>query len=231
MLQCGVITRGYSPWASNGVLAKDKKTGKIGFCTDYRQLNAITTFQSYTIPQIDDVLDSLSFSSYFHSIDLIRGYWQICESDGSHLKTAFVPREGTFIYKRMPFGVVNGPHEFQLLMDRIFGDVKDKVAVYIDDLTPHDKTATEANSHLRETLQKLRMIGMKCHVMKCSFLYTKITLLGFVISAEGIAPDPKKVKAIVDMPIPNTVGKFFPRHDHLLPEVRSEIILHCYSTI
>jgi len=123
------------------------------------------------------VLDSLSFSSYFHSIDLTRGYWQIkmCESDGSHLKTAFVTRKITFIYKRMPSGVVNGPHEFQLLTDRIFGDVKDKVAVYMDDLTPHGKTATEANSHLRETLQRLRMIGMKCHVMKCSFLYTEIT--------------------------------------------------------
>jgi len=47
---------------------------------------------------------------------------------------------------------------------------------------------------------------MKCHVM-CSFLYTEITLLGFVINAEGVVPDQKKVQAIVNMPIPNTAGK------------------------
>jgi len=73
----------------------------------------------------------------------------MCESVGLDLKTAFITRNGTFIYKRMPFGVVNGPHEFQLLMDRIFGDLRGRVAVYMDDLTPHGKTFGEANENLR----------------------------------------------------------------------------------
>jgi transposase InsO family protein len=209
MLECGVITRGYSPWCSNVVLATDKKTGKIRFCTDYRALNAVTTFQSYNIPRIEDVLDSLAGSTCFHSIDLIRGYWQIkmCEEDGSDLKTAFITRDGTFVYKRMPFGVVNGPHEFQLLMDQVFGDLRGKVAVYMDDLTPHGRTGKEANAHLYETLLRLRKINMKVHVRKCAFLYDNIKLLGFIINNQGVSPDPEKVRAIEHMPIPDSVKK------------------------
>jgi hypothetical protein len=56
----------------------------------------------------------------------------------------------------MPFGVVDGSHEFQLLMDRVFGDLKGKVAIYMDDFTPHGKTGKEANAHMKETLQRLR---------------------------------------------------------------------------
>jgi hypothetical protein len=100
------------------VLDTDKKTGKIRFCTDYRDQDAVTTFQSYKIPRIEDVLDALAGSSCFYSIDLIRGTWQIkmCETDGSDLKTAFATKEGALIYKHM------------------------KVASHMDDLTPHRKT-------------------------------------------------------------------------------------------
>jgi len=79
-------------------------------------------------------------------------------------------------------------------------------AVYIDYLTPHRRMAKRGNNYLTETLQRLRQVGMKCHVM-CSFLYTEITLLGFVINAEGVVPDQTKAQAIVNLPIPNTAGK------------------------
>ena len=98
MLEAGVISRTNSPWASNVVLAK-KKDGTLRFCTDFRQLNDVTVFDSYPLPRIDDVLDSRSGSSYFSPLDLISGYWQIemNKEDGSHLKTAFITRDDTFL--------------------------------------------------------------------------------------------------------------------------------------
>jgi len=208
MLKCGVIERTNSPWASNVVLVK-KKDGKIRFCTDFRKLNEVTIFDTYPLPRITDVIDSLSGSGYFSCLDLISGYWQIemCSEDSSDLKTAFITRDGIFKYKRMPFGVKNGPQEFQGLMDSTFSDMRSELAYYMDDLTPHGPTGMIHNKRLGKTLARLREINMKINTSKCRFLYTEITLLGFVINGNGIRPDSSKVESVLKMPKPNTVTK------------------------
>ena len=50
ILEAGVISRTISPWAINVVLAK-KKDGTLRFCTDFRQLNDVTVFDSYSLPR------------------------------------------------------------------------------------------------------------------------------------------------------------------------------------
>jgi hypothetical protein len=209
MLDHGFIARAYSPWCANVVLAPKKGGKELRFCTDYRQLNKVTEFHSYYIPRVEDILDSLRGSKVFHTLDALAEYWQIKmkESDGSDLKTAFVTRDGVFIYKRMPFGLKNAPQEFSRLMDELFGHMRKKVAVYIDDITPHGKSGREANANLREVPKILRMAGLKLKISKCRFLYNKISLLGFIVTPEGIQPDPDKVDSIINMPTPNTVSK------------------------
>ena len=42
---------------------------------------------------------------------------------------------------------------------------------------------------------------------KCSFMQEEIVYLGFVISADGLRMDPKKVKAILEQPTLENVGE------------------------
>lgn len=42
---------------------------------------------------------------------------------------------------------------------------------------------------------------------KCTYARTEVKLLGHVISGKGVHPDPDKLIAISDFPIPNTVKK------------------------
>ena len=76
MLEIGAIRKSNSPWASAVVLVR-KKDGSLRFCIDLRKLNARTVKDAYSLPRIEDSLDSLNGSCIFTSIDLKAGYWQV----------------------------------------------------------------------------------------------------------------------------------------------------------
>jgi len=58
-------------------------------------------------------------------------------------------------------------------------------------------------------LMKLKLCFQKCKEYKiglkpkkCAFMIFSRLIIGFIISKEGKIPNPKKVQAIVNMPIP-----------------------------
>jgi len=55
-------------------------------------------------------------------------------------------------------------------------------------------------------LQTLREHQLYAKLEKCEFFKTEIQYLGHVISKDGIAIDPKKVKAISDWPVPKDMA-------------------------
>ena len=88
MLEIGAIQKSNSPWASAVVLVR-KKDGSLRFCIDLRKLNATTVKDAYSLPQIEDSLDSLNGSCIFTSIDLKADYWQVEMDPESIPLTAF----------------------------------------------------------------------------------------------------------------------------------------------
>jgi len=88
MKQRGVIEESRSPWVSPVVLVK-KKDVSLRFCVDYRKLNAVTVKDSYPLPRIEDILDQLSGNSWFSTLDLKSGYWQVKVNSEDKEKTAF----------------------------------------------------------------------------------------------------------------------------------------------
>ena len=72
----------HSPWGFANILAP-KKGAKLGeftprMCTNFRPLNDITRKDTYLLPRIDDILDTLKGNpEYFLGLDLFSGYYQI----------------------------------------------------------------------------------------------------------------------------------------------------------
>ena len=123
MLEIGAIRKSNSPWASAVVLVR-KKDGSLRFCIDLRKLNAQTVKDAYSLPGIEDSLDSLNGLCIFTSIDLKAGYWQVEMDPKSIPLTAFtVGPLGFYECVKMPFRLTNAPVMFQKLMETCLGDL------------------------------------------------------------------------------------------------------------
>jgi hypothetical protein len=92
-------------------------------------------------------------------------------------------------------------------MDKILGKLKwQKVLVYIDDINIYTKTNIDDHlNDIREVFERLRAAGLTIKLSKCWFAKESVKFLGFIVSREGLLPDPEKVKSITEWPIPTTV--------------------------
>ena len=135
MLDIRAIRRSNSPWASPVVLVR-KKDGSLRFCIDLRKLNARTVKDAYSLPRIEDALDSLNGACIFTSLDLKGRYWQVELDEESIPLTAFtVGPLGFYECVRMPFGLTNAPATFQRLMESCLGELHlDWYIIYLDDI-------------------------------------------------------------------------------------------------
>jgi hypothetical protein len=70
------------------------------------------------------------------------------------------------------------------------------VIVFLDDIIIYSKSEEEHEHHLRMVLQVLREHQLYAKSSKCSFYQKQIHYLGHIISKDGIAVDPKKIKSI-----------------------------------
>ena len=206
MLEIGAIRKSNSPWASAVVLVR-KKDGSLRFCIDLRKLNARTVKDAYSLPRIEDSLDSLNSSCIFTSIDLKAGYWQVEMDPQSIPLTAFtVGPLGFYECVKMPFGLTNAPATFQRLMETCLGDLHlNWCIIYLDDVVIFSKSPEEHIEWLDAVLTKIEEAGLKLKPSKCEFFKRRIAYLGHIVSDKGIETDPKKIEAILKWPVPKTV--------------------------
>ena len=205
LLEKGVIKTSQSDYASPIVLVR-KKSGALRMCVDYRQLNLKTRRDAYPLSRIEESLDVLGGAKYFSTIDLASAYNQVEVNPADRHKTAFTTPLGLFEYNRMPFGLANAPATFQSLMQHIFReDLLQTLIVYLDDIIVFSQDVKEHLRRLELVFQKLREHGLKIEPKKCQFFCPKVTFLGHVVSADGVATDPEKTEAVTKWPTPRTL--------------------------
>ena len=73
LLNCGVITKNRSPYASRVMLVR-KKDGSFILCINYKGLKKILK-NKFQIPFNDNMLDELHDAKYFSLLDLRSGYY------------------------------------------------------------------------------------------------------------------------------------------------------------
>ena len=204
MMEKKVISPSKSPWASPVVLVT-KKDGSTRFCIDYRKVNEVTRKDAYPIPRVDDTLDTLAGSTWFSTLDLKSGYWQVEVAEEHREKTAFCTQEGLFEFNVMPFGLCNAPATFQRLMNAVLAGLQwTSCLVYIDDIIVVGSTFDLHLCNLQKVFERLKQAGLKLQPQKCHFFQRQVQFLGHIISQDGISPDPEKTSKVAQWPVPTS---------------------------
>jgi hypothetical protein len=200
MVDVGIIAPiRYSSCMSNLVVVR-KKRGDIRLCVDFRNLNQLSLKDNYPIPNMEHFLQRATGTGMMSMLDGFYGYNQVLFKREDQHKTAFTTPWGTFIYLRMPFGLMNVDATFQRAMDFAFRDLIQKIIeIYQDDFTVVSKERKDHISHLRIVFERCRKHGISLNPKKFVFEIDKGKLFGHIASEGGISIDAERIQSIKDV--------------------------------
>ena len=201
----GVIRPSTSPYASPIVLVR-KKDGTSRLTTDYRLLNKQVIPDAFPIPRTEDCLDAVAGSTLFSTMDITAAYHQIPMREEDIPKTAFTTKYGLFEYTTMPFGLSNATATFQRVMELALSGLQwTSCLIYLDDVIVFSSSFEQHVARLRSVLSRIRDARLKLKPGKCSFFKEEVAFLGFILSKEGVLPNPDNVAKVQNWPRPTNV--------------------------
>ncbi len=201
----GFIRKSKSP-ISHGMLFVAKKDGDLRPCVDFRPTNAITRRNQYPIPLISELQHRVGGKNWYSIFDVMDAFNRVRMAEGEEWKTAFTTPFGLWEYLVMPFGLTNAPATFQeFINDALKEYLGDFVVAYLDDILVFSDTYEQHVEHVRKVMKALQAKDLPLKLGKCEFHKHEVAFLGYRISNKGLGPDPAKVRAIVDWPIPQSV--------------------------
>ena len=205
MLEAGAIHLSQSPWC-NAVILVWKKDSTLWFCVDFRHLNARTKKDSYPLPWMQEVLESMVGLAHFSSMDFKLGFWQIKMAPELQQYTAFtVGNLGFYELTHMPFGLCNTPATFQHLMQNTLGELNLMYCViYLDNVIVFGHMKEEHLECLHMVFKRFQEFNLKLKPSKCSFFQSEIMYLAHHILWRGILPSWENVWAVQEFLMPET---------------------------
>ena len=157
-----------SPWASPIVMVK-KMDGSWRMCVDYRRLNAVTKFDFFPLPRLDEALDSFAETVVFSSLDLAMAYNQVSVAPPDVQKTTFITHCGLFEMDKMLFGLCNAPSTYQRLMLIVLQELIGRICLaYLDEIMVFSKRLGDHINDRREVFLRVRNAHLKLKSSKCA---------------------------------------------------------------
>ncbi|GFS26773.1 transposon Ty3-I Gag-Pol polyprotein [Elysia marginata] len=132
------------------------------------------------------------------------GYWNVVLDKESSRLTAFNPPFGRYKFLRMPFGLKMSQDIFQSKIDQTFEGCSGVIGI-ADDIVVSGKTEKEHDENLRKMIQRCEETGLKLNPDKCKIKQEQIKFYGVICCAQGLKPDPEKVKSLQSMKAPENI--------------------------
>uniref|UniRef100_A0A8C6LCR8 ribonuclease H n=1 Tax=Nothobranchius furzeri TaxID=105023 RepID=A0A8C6LCR8_NOTFU len=206
MLDTGIIEPSRGEWCSPVVLVPKKNDTRKRFCVDFSKLNAVSVFDAYPMPRVDELIERLGKAMFLSTLDLCKGYWQVPLTESSRDFTTFRVPSGLYRFRTMPFGLHGAPATFQRLVDIVLRGADTYAAAYIDDIVVFSETWEEHVKHLTDVFQRIQAAGLVINPKKCHIAKTEVEYLGYVIGGV-VRPQVSKVESLASCLLPMTKKK------------------------
>ena len=200
-------------WCSNMTVVEKLKPNnvtKLRICLDPSQsINRAIIVPKYTIPVLQEILPSLSAKKHkcFTIMDALDGFTQVPLDEVSSMTTVMHTPWGRYRWLRLPYGVSSAPEEFQKRIHEALeglsglANIADDIMVYgLGDT--FEEAEENHDKHVVALMERCQKVGLKLNPSKIQFKLKEISFMGHVITSEGVCPDPGKVRAVLDMPLP-----------------------------
>uniref|UniRef100_H3GPJ3 Reverse transcriptase domain-containing protein n=1 Tax=Phytophthora ramorum TaxID=164328 RepID=H3GPJ3_PHYRM len=158
----------------------------------YNKLNDATVPAQTPIPRKDVIIDSMTSSTIFSTLDLRDGFYQILMRESDIPLTAVSTPSGMlWEWLVMPQGLKNAPATFNRCVTHLLRSVRDFAPSYFDDVFIHSRAVNGKSDvemhteHLRKLLELMRKHKLYANLKKCIFGATEIPVLGCLVGKNG----------------------------------------------
>ncbi len=149
---------------------------------DYRQLNEITYWDSYSLSLIKELQDRLKKAKWFMSLNLKKVYYCVYIKKSKEWKMTFWMRYRHYEYTVMSFKLKNVLVIFQRLINDMLREyLDDFVITYLDNILIYSDNLKTHHEHMYKILAKLNEQAMYVKKLKSRFKIKKIQFLKYVI--------------------------------------------------
>ena len=205
MLPGGVIQKSNSVYVTPLCIML-KKDNTVRLTIDARVLNKSCVPNHYRTMNIEQLLERVNGAKYFSIIDLSSSFWQVELSEECRNFTAFLHNGKQYRFNKTPFGHNSSNAALLRALDNIFGDeINSFAASFVDDFCIFDNNYEEHFSHINYILGKLASHGFTINPSKIQFCKREVGFLGYIISENGIKPNPDRISVLMAIPPPRNV--------------------------
>ena len=177
---------------------------------DARGINSLTVGIENSLPSLEHIL-STARGNYFAVVDIKSAYHTMTldERDWRYFTIRDQLTSNLYAYRRLPMGCRNSPRYWtralnNLLMPTI-KKLKCKVHLYMDDCVVVSQTMSDHVETMTALLKRLISLNLRTND-KIRVGQRSVTVFGYELDATGRKPSPQKLKALHDLPRPETYG-------------------------
>ena len=185
------------------VVWQRKKNGALRLCVDLKvHINGKVMDEDYPIPDMETIFHILHGDSYFGKIDLSDAYYQMELNEDAKEICTINTSQGLFKMCRLPQGLKNFSSIFQNCIESTLKGIKG-VVNFQDDVLVYGTTKDQYEKRMLAIKSRLREKNFTINEKKSnSKPVSSVSFLGYSVSKEGIAPDPKHDEKIKNAKTP-----------------------------
>ena len=108
----------------------------------------------------------------------------------------------------MPQGLSNAPATLNRCVTNLLRSVREFAPSYFNEVFVHSRAMDRQTDlevhrlHVQKVLTPMREHKLYANLKKCIFAASELPLLGCIMGKHGVRPDPEKIKAITNWPVP-----------------------------